>query len=163
MSIGRSLVTVAWGFKKGLFDAATTALENDPTYVCVGSPGSTEPNEIASIGLIRTSQQPATYGSNREREEVMLCDVTISVYSGGGEEAQQLVSSRAWEILGLIEKQVHFVVGGVDGTLLGGVVRECFLTDAVEDSAAVQVDASIGRESVIIATFTGKARVTWAP
>jgi hypothetical protein len=163
MSIGRSLVTVAWGFKKGLYDAASTALGAEGSYISMGMPQTLDPNEIVSIGLVRVQQSPAVYGTNREREEVLTCEITVTVFQGGMDEAQLAVSQRAWELLGMIEKQVHYIVAGVDGTLLGGVVRECFLTDAAEDSTAILTETSRGREAVIIATFTGKARVTWAP
>lgn len=160
---GQSLTSAAWGFKNGLFEAAVAVMPTG-VYVAMGEPQTLDPSQIVSIGLITVHQSPAALSTNRDREEVLTCEVTFSVYQGGMDDAEQAVTKQAFDLAGLLEQQVHYIQNGTDGTLLGGVVRECFMTDMREDTTAVAVaNQTTGRESVVIATFTGKARVKWNP
>jgi hypothetical protein len=162
MSNGESLTTLAWAYKNGLFLAASAVFDSNATYVCMGLPSNVS-NEIVSIGAVRTVQDPATLSTNRAREEVLTCEVTITVFQGGMDDSQLTVDERAFELLSMLEKNVHYVVDGIDGTTLGGIVRECFLTAIDQDSYRVggSDQTAAGRECLLIATFQGKGRVQW--
>lgn len=165
---GESITTLGGKFKQALFDTASAVLASaatvdfpTPPYVCMGVPSNLDNFQVVSIGEVRVSQAPAALGTNRQREEVLTCAVTVSVFRGGMDDVEPLVNGRAWELMSLLEQQVHYVRENQDGTTLGGLVRECFLTDVTEDSAAASEGQTAGREAVIAGTFTAKARIRW--
>lgn len=165
---GESLSTLGGQFKQGIFEAAQTVFADatstdfptSPT-VCMGIPSNTDNFQIVSVGEVGISQTPAALATTRPREETLTCDVTISVFLGGMDDVEVKVNARAWELMALLEEQVHYVRENQDGTTLGGLVRECFLTQVSQDSQAAQVSTTAGREAVIAGTFTAKARIRW--
>jgi hypothetical protein len=165
---GESVSTLGGTFKQALFEtaqsvfaAATTTDFPTPPTVCMGVPSNTDNFQIVSIGEVSIAQEPAALGTTRQREETLTCDVTISVFLGGMDDVEPTVNQRAWDLMALLEEQVHYVRENQDGTTLGGLVRECFLTQVAQDSQAAQVSTTTGREAVIVGTFTAKARIRW--
>lgn len=153
---GMSLVSTIGAFKAGLYAAAKSVYDPTKTAVVSGNPSQDVLAELVSLGVVEIGQQPATFGSNRGREETLTCEVTISVFTGGGDDQQPTADARAGTLLTLLEQQVHYT-----DTSLGGVVRECFLTAARLDSGpGAMGDNSRGRLTVVIATFTAKARIS---
>lgn len=165
---GESISTLGGKFKTALlqvaqqvFAAATDENFLQPPTVTMGIPSNLDNFQVVSIGEVGISQTPAALGTIRQREETLTCEVTISVFLGGGDEAEQTVNDRAWELMAALEEQVHYTRENQDGTTLGGLVRECFLTDVSQDSAAASEGTTQGREAVIVGTFTAKARIRW--
>lgn len=153
---GMALVTVIGAYKAALHAAAKAVYDPDTTYVCSGEPSQDVLYELVQLGTCEIGQTPATIGTNRGREETLTCEVTISVFRGGGDSEQPTCDARAGELLSLLEQQVHYT-----DTTLGGVVRECFLTAATLDSGPGDMPEGnvSGRLAAINATFTAKARI----
>lgn len=156
---GMSLVSAIGAVKAGLYAAAKAVYDPTVTYVSSGEPSSDVLYELVSIGAVEIAQTPATISQNRGREEVLTCDVTISVFSGGDDDEQPVIDARCGALLALLEQQVHYT-----DTSLGGVVRECFLTSARLDSGPAAMgpeqNRTYGRAAAISATFTARARIT---
>lgn len=158
---GVTLVTAGWQFKNGIYQTARKVLDEKTTYVCMGDPSTLAVLEVVSVGDITAGQVPATAGTNRARDETLTCEVVVSVSQGGLDDAQLIVDERAWEIAAQLEQAVHYAAGSVDGTLLGGVVRECFVTSVEQIDLKATIDNAEGRNCTLTVTFTGKARIQW--
>lgn len=155
---GMALVSALGPFKTGLVAAAKAVYDPAKTYVSSGEPSQDTIYELVVVGTVEIGQVPATLGTNRGREETLTADVLISVFSGGDDDEQPVLDQRAGALLALLEQQVHYT-----DTTLGGVVRECFLTQARLDSGpgalGPETSRTYGRMASITATFTAKARI----
>jgi hypothetical protein len=166
--VGQSQVTAAWAFKYAFYQEALALQEAGElaagTYICLGDPSSYDMPNLIQFGAVRTTQAPANMSAaNRPREETLELSITIEAFQGGMDDAEIAVQNTAYGILQALEKQTHYIQGGTDGSILGGVVRQCFLTTVEEDTAQVQQDQSQGRLAQLVATFEGKARIQWNP
>ncbi len=137
---------------------AATLWVADDVHVTMGHPG---PNvdawqDIVSIAGVRTSQEVATMGTNRSREETLELTVWISVHRpGDAEDLEQECNDRITELLGALEYSVR-----QSDTTLGGVVRDCFLSQADIDGLLNPALLATGRTVEAECTFTAHVRVT---
>lgn len=149
-----SLFTVAPALRKALFDRAKALYEDDGVLVVMGPPESGYlPDDVVQVQGVEISQDIATMGPTRGREESLAVDVLVSCGTGGGPEVDEPLTEHAYELLGRLEFYCR-----VTDTTLGGVVRHCFLTSARSDGAGPDETAD-GRFIEITATFTAAARV----
>lgn len=125
--------------------------------VTFGHPGPTQLNDIVAFMDVSGSQEPATFGTNRSREETLELKVQFEVFRAGGAEMEKVAFDRAVALQTQFEEYVR-----VTDTTLGGVVRECFLTDIRISSATDDQTLAMGRLIGIEATYTAKARVKTA-
>jgi hypothetical protein len=152
-----SLVSAAPAFKKALYAAAVAlwAADNPRVYVTYGSPAFDPYPDVVSFGVSSAESDPATIGPRRQREESLTQEVIIYCFRAGGQEQELVALERAYELLGELEGYVR-----VTDTTLGGVVRECFLTNHASDAATDQDVLAAGRMHVLTATFSAKNRIT---
>jgi len=152
-----NISSVAPAFKLAVYEAARALwAESDPdVLVSFGHPGQSQPDDIVGLMDIRSQQDPATIGSNRSREEILELDVLVSIYRGGGPEAEIACTARGYELLGALEVLVRST-----DTTLGGVVRECFLIGHTSDGSTDPAVLAKGRVIEITATFQAKARIS---
>jgi hypothetical protein len=129
---------------------------SSPVLVSFGHPGQKQPDDIVGFLDVRTEQDPATFGTNRGREEVLEIDVLVSCYRGGGPAQEKVASDRAYELLGLLEAAVHYGVG----TTVGSTVRECFLIRTTSDGRTDPNEIAKGRTIEVLATFQARARIS---
>lgn len=149
-----SLFTVAPLLRSAMYATAKELFEPDGVLVIAGPPeGGFNPDEMVQIQMVDADQDTASMGSMRSREEVLTIDVLVSCATGGGEEVDDLITTRGYEILGKLEHQVRVV-----DTTLGGIVRDCFLTRHTSTGAGPDDEVG-GRFIDITATFTARARV----
>jgi hypothetical protein len=148
--------SVAPAFKDAFVSAATTLWTGTDVLVSFGHPGQSQPDDIVGFLDVRTEQDPATFGTNRSREEVLEIDVLVSCYRGGGPDMEKVVSDRAYELLGQLESAVHYGAG----TTVGATVRECFLLRTSSTGRTEPTELAAGRTIEITATFQAKARIS---
>ena len=141
-------------------DAAYTigvALWPSGVQVTFGHPGVTQLDDIVAFMDVSASQEPATFGTNRSREETLELKVMFSCFRAGGPDMEKVAFDRAIELQAQLETAFR-----VTDTTTGGSVRECFLTDIRVSSATDEQTLSKGRLVEIEATYTAKARVKTA-
>lgn len=150
--------TAASAFREALFNVGKTILwANDPQVLAtLGMPAFDFVNDVVSFGAVTSAQNYATMSSSRRsREETLTCEVIFYSFSPGGQEQEQIVNDRAYSLLSALEFYCR-----ITDTTLGGVVRECFLTEHASDQATDQTVLSKGRLYVITSTFTALARIS---
>ena len=113
-------------------------------------------DDVIVIGRVSSSSEPANFGTQRQREETLECEVVIYSFRAGGDEQESIVETQAYYLLGLLENYVR----ATDPTLGVDGVRHCFLTDHESDTATDPDVLSKGRLHIIRATFTAAARLT---
>lgn len=149
--------TDAREFRKAIFDVCKTlyAGDTDPyTRVVRGLPAFADAQDNVCVGVVTSNQELITLGTQRSREETLTCEVTFYSFRFGGDEMEEVVEARAWEMLDELAQYVR-----VTDTTLGGVVRQCFLTDVASDQATDPDVLAKGRMHVLSATFTAENRV----
>lgn len=127
---------------------------NSGVQVTFGHPGVTQLNDIVAFMDVSASQSPATFGTQRSREEELQLTVMYSVYRAGGVEMEKAAFDRAIELQEDFETYVR-----VTDTTLAGAVRYCFLTDIRIASATDEQTLAKGRLVEIEATYSAVARV----
>ncbi|MEA5454475.1 hypothetical protein SPF06_07055 [Sinomonas sp. JGH33] len=153
-----STITAALAAKTGLYElvkrvmAAGTDTQN--VYVVPGAIGTDLPDDIISLGKFRVTQEMAGMGLMRPREETITLEVVFSCLKGGGDEVELLSQQRALDLLGMVEREVR-----MNDPVLGGAVRQCFLTDIESDGVTPEDYKKAGRGVDVIATFTAQNRV----
>ena len=150
-----SATTLAPRFRRALYDAATDLFAGEAVGVTLGPPSGL-PDQLVTIGPVKGTQDVATMGPARSREETLTCEVLISCATGGGGEVDADLDDDAYGLMGRLEYYTR-----VTDTTLGGVVRHCFLTEHVSDGTQPD-DQTGGRWIAIIATFTAHGRVRGA-
>ena len=126
-----------------------------PTYnVTISGVVAGSRSELARVVVVTSNQEPVTFGTQRSREETLTCQVDFYSFRPGGEEMEEVVEARAWEMVDELAQYVR-----VTDTTLGGVVRQCFLTDVASDAATDPDVLAKGRMHVVSATFTAENRV----
>lgn len=148
-------VSAAPAFKDAFVTAARTIWSETDVQVSFGHPGQVQADDLVAFMGCVSEQEPATYGTRRQREETLLLDVVVSVYRGGGSDVEQVASDRAYELLGQLEQYVR-----VTDTELGGVVRHCFMVGHTSDGSTDPQVLAQGRLIEINAQFAAKARIT---
>jgi hypothetical protein len=149
--------TDAREFRKAIFDRCVIlyAADVDPyTRVVRGLPAFADAQDNVCVGVVTSNQEAITLSTQRSREEILTCEVTFYSFRFGGDEMEEVVEGRAWEMLDELAQYVR-----VTDTTLGGVVRQCFLTDVASDAATDPDVLAKGRMHVITATFTAENRV----
>jgi hypothetical protein len=155
--------TNAREFRKAIFDACVTlyAGDTDPyTRVVRGLPAFADAQDNVCVGVVTSNQEPITLGTQRSREETLTCEVTFYSFRFGGDEMEEVVEARAWEMLDELAEYVRVTNTSLKPTPeADGVVRQCFLTDVASDAATDPDVLAKGRMHVITATFTAENRV----
>ena len=149
--------TDAREFRKAIYDRCVIlyAGDTDPyTRVVRGLPAFADALDNVCVGVVTSNQEAVTFGTQRSREETLTCQVDFYSFRPGGEEMEEVVEARAWEMVNELAQYVR-----VSDTTLGGVVRQCFLTDVASDAATDPDVLAKGRMHVISATFTAENRV----
>lgn len=152
-----STATAADEFKEKFFDAvlALMAEDDDTQHVLVtyGAPGTFEPEDLIAFTQTESLQDPKTMG-NRGREEVLIQEVQISCWRGGGQEMEIVSARRAYQLLRMIDYYCRKT-----DTTVGGTVLWCFLTS---HECSGQTDPQFieqGRVTEITARFTARGRI----
>jgi hypothetical protein len=152
-----STATAADEFKEKFHTAVQDLMAEDEdtqhVLVTYGAPGTFEPEDLVSFTSTESVQDPKTIG-NRGREEVIIQEVQISCWRGGGQEMELVTAKRAYQLLRMIE----FYCRKTD-TTVGGTVMWCFLTS---HECFGQTDPQFieqGRVSEITARFTARSRI----
>jgi hypothetical protein len=149
--------TQAREFRKAIFDRCVILFSGDVdpyTLVVRGLPAFATASDNVCIGAVTANQQSVTFGTQRSREESLTCQIDFYSFRGGGESVEEMVESRAYQMLDRLAEYVR-----VTDTTLGGVVRQCFLTDIAADAATDPDVLAKGRMHVITATLSADARV----
>ena len=147
--------TAASALKDAFVSAARTLWAGTDVQVAFGHPGQTQTDDIVAFGRVTSSQEVATMGTNRSREETLTLDVVISIFRGGGPEMEAIASARGYALLGELEEFARKT-----DTTIGGTVRHCFLTSHESDGATDPEILAAGRLIEISAQFTAQARIT---
>lgn len=151
--------TAAADLKAAMYAAAQTVFANEAEIgVLYGLPSSeNSPKTVVGIVAVRSTQEPATFGTNRARDEQLEVDVYIGVYDGGrGSEVEQIAQERAIDLLGMLEQHIR-----EDAPTLGVQgVRECFLTKFELDGRTPAEVEHLGVLAELEATFTATVRIT---
>lgn len=154
--IGQHPASAGLAFKRALWSAASGLLPaTGDTAVFWGYPGNTYPREAVAVTDTRSTQEVATLGRPRGRDEFLEQDVMIVVTANGSsDEAQQRVEARAYEILALIETHCRETDPN-----LGDSVLWCALGSFEVEGFTPTEQLSAGYSCQISATFTARARV----
>jgi hypothetical protein len=139
---------------KAALYAACQSLYAAPVQVAFGHPGLNLEDDVVSVGRVWSSQEMATMGAGRARDEELWCDVTFSCYRGGGVEAEQIASDAAFALLASLETYCRLT-----DTTLGGVMRWTALADLTCEGSTDPEVLAAGRVVEIVATFHGFARL----
>jgi len=154
-----STATAADEFKLAFFEAVRDLMAADAdtphVYVTYGHPGTFEPEDLVSFGRLTSSQDPATIGTNRSREEALTLEVQISCWRGGGVEVEQVCAQRAYQLLRMIETYARQT-----DTTIGGTVRHCFLVAHESEGQTDPGSLEQGRVIDITARFLARVRIT---
>lgn len=124
--------------------------------VCYGDPGSYVPNTVVSIGDQQFTLEKATMGP-RSREEVVQTEVTISVFAAGGEDAQEIATGEAYDLL----LQLDNYLRTKPNEALGDACREAWVSEGALVEAKVKGKSGsgiAGRLSAVSATVTSRHR-----
>lgn len=150
--------SVAPVLKSGLVTMLTTAFADEPTVrVSYGHPGlAPEPDLVGVMGVL-TEQETATLG-NRSREETLRVAVTVSCAVGGGPEAQQAATERAYALLADIESALR-TDPTVGGACRMAVVEGADLAEDIWWAEAYDPPVAVGRVAEITATIRAVARI----
>ena len=149
--------TQAREFRKAVFDRCVILYAGDVapyTLVVRGLPAFANADDVVAVGAVTANQEAVTFGTQRSREESLTCQVDFYSFRGGGAAMEEVVEARAYEMLDELAQYVR-----VTDTTLGGVVRQCFLTDIAADAATDPDVLAKGRMHVITATLSAEARV----
>jgi hypothetical protein len=85
--------------------------------VTYGHPGAAQQPDIVAIGNVRSRQVVAALNAaTRPREETFDIDVLVSVWRGGGIEAQQDATETAYGMVGAIEHALQVTNPTLSGT-----------------------------------------------
>lgn len=139
---------------KVAFHAAAQSLFPS-AQVVLGNPGTYQSDDVIEFGTVSSQQEPRGMSTNRSREETLEQEVIVSVFRGGGIDAELSVFTAAYDYLNGLAEHVR-----VTDTAVGGTVRECFLTSHQYASGSSDQSMAQGRIGVIVATFTARARIT---
>lgn len=150
--------TAAVAFKTAMI-AATHRLWDtaEPAVAIVRgapSPDQLNADDIVGFGRVTTTQEPATIGTRRSREETLTLTVVISVYRLGGADMEQVCEERAYKLLGDLADYVRQT-----DTTLDGTVRNCFLAETESEGATDPDQVAKGRLIEISANFTAQHRI----
>jgi hypothetical protein len=152
-----STATAADEFKEQFYLAVKDLMaEEEATkyvHVTYGQPDTLDPEDIVSFMALESQQDPKTIG-NRGREEVIVLDVQISCFRGGGQESELLCAKRGYELLRMIEYYCRKT-----DTTVGGTVMWCFLTSHESFGATDPQHMDKGRVIEITAKFTARSRI----
>ena len=143
---------------KAALKAAAVELFGTAT-VCYGEPGSYVPNTVVSIGDQQFDLERPTMTTSRSREEVVRTEVTISVFVAGGEDAQQIATDDAYDLL----LQLDNYLRTKPNEALGDACREAFVSDGALVEAKVKGKSGsglAGRVSAVSVTVTSRHRRT---
>lgn len=155
--MGTSSATAAQAFKAALVSALVSLNAGSDVLVSFGYPGAQVKNHLDAVAVTRVEvdQDPATFGTNRGREEVLTATVIVSSWRPGGPEAESVASDAAYALLEALERHVR-----VTDTTLGGVVRHCFLASHSSDGETDPASLVNGRTIEIEARFVAHVRIT---
>jgi len=148
-----STTSVAAAFKDAFYTWAVTNWSGSDVQVCFGIPGPKQADDIVAFQDVTFEQDPATYGTQRSREEVLTLKVTASVWRAGESAQEKVASDRAVALIAALEQYAR-----VTDTTIGGTVRECFLTNGEISGTPPELVAG-GRLVEAQATFTAHARI----
>lgn len=152
---GTSTVSAAISVRDALMAAGVAVWADPAVHVVVGHPGVDIPDDTISFASLRTEQTPATFGTNRSRQETVTIEVLFSIWRNGGAEQEAITNARAYQLLGALENYCR----KTDPTL-GGRALFCFLTASESSGSTAQQTLSQGRCTELSATFTAEIRIT---
>ena len=149
-------MSAAPAIKAALVTMLTAAFASDTAVlVSYGHPGPSVDADLVIVGSIVGAQEfAAMKASHRSREETLGIAITISVSMGGGPEAQQPVTERAFALLASLESALE-----TDTTIAG----TCRGLSHLESFEAVESDdpeiLALGRVTEIDVVFRAEARI----
>ncbi len=138
---------------------ALSGITGTDVLVCYGEPGKYQPDDIIAVTDVSSSHELQVIAPTRPREETLTVTVVVSCYRGGDDPTgalQQIVTERAYALLGLVEDYVKVTdpsIGGTVRSLTGPITH-----DLVEGFSVAADGMNVGRIAEITATFTLFAR-----
>lgn len=137
--------------------AGSTGTDSSPVLVTFGPPGQYQPSAIVAVMDVRATIERPTLGSARSREMKAEVDVVFSVYTPGGEEAQQTSTDSALALLATLETNLRTS----PNERLSGAARDAWVS-AANLTASIAVDPAsntpTGRVTEIPTTVTALIR-----
>jgi hypothetical protein len=145
--------------KAYLVKTVLPALFPPPVLASYGAPGIDQPDIIVGVGNAETEIERPAAATSRPREEVTTLTVIFSVFAGGDETVQELVTETAFAMLGTFAD--YFKTK--PNETLGGACREAWVSSYTLDEAVATApnDTTVitGRVAEITAVLTVKARI----
>lgn len=147
-------MTAAAVVKAALVDMLRTAYAGETVAVSYGHPGRPlEADVVAAMGVYAEQGGATMRTGGGSREEELRLTVEISCFVGGGPEAQQPATERAYALLGTLEAALR-----ADQSL-GGTVREAEVL-AHEMAEATQAEVlSRGRVTDVSVVIRAAVRI----
>lgn len=154
-----NISTVAGTYKvnfwQGVHDLLAAEDATKDVQVIFGAPISVHDNDFIAFLDLDTDQDPASFGSNRSRDEVLELDLLFSCFRPGGQDAELEAHNRIYELVGLVERWARMT-----NTTISSSVRECFLVRTRSNGFTPKEMARKGRNLQLVATFQAKARIS---
>lgn len=159
MTSGMSLTSALAAYKDAFYSLCQTLWPAATTDVQVsyGHPGVSQRPDIIALMDVSSQQVEANLGNLRSREETLTLKVVISCFRAGNADNDKVPFDAAIAFLAQLENAIRPMSGD---TTLGGVVRECGLTDVISTGYTDQQSLAHGRTIDLECTFTAKCRVT---
>ena len=150
------LATAAPLVKAAMVSLLTAAFAADGSVtVSYGDPGQSITPDLVMVTDVEAEQEIAALRVRPSRDETLRVTVVISTFVGGGPEAQQPATERAYAIFAVLADAIRADVT-VAGTCRMAQVAEHVMTEM----AAADLDASTqGRITGIAAVITALARI----
>ena len=150
------LATAAPLVKAALVTLLTSAFASDGTVtVSYGDPGAAYTDVLVQVTDVEAEQEVAALRVRPSRDERLRVTVVISTYAGGGPEAQQAVTERAYQVFAVLADAVR-ADSTIGGTCLTAGVAEHVMT---EMDAADLDNGTQGRMAGIAVVIAAHARI----
>lgn len=158
MAGGMSLAIATYQFKQAFHERAVAlfATAKPEFEVIRGLVGAGYPDQYMQVLGTTTRHEAATMSSNRTREETIELETQWFVFRYGAVGVDREAEDYLYARLSELERYIR-----VDDITLGGVVRECHLTEIATDTAAVErAGTGQGRLHAAIVTWEAKVRIS---
>ncbi len=147
--------TAAAALHQAMYDAAKTLFADQKVGINYTPTPVKYYDRAITMGGVSSTQDVATMGGTRGRNEDITVVMYFSAYvAGKPETVEPLARDRAFELLNTFAEQIRSALGD---TTLGGTVEWCFLTDHEADSIASAEPTGAMWE--IEAQFTARYRI----
>lgn len=158
MATGISETTAQSTARAALIEAAKVALDGEDVDIGRGFRWPIVNPDWVFATETDSDIDTATIGPRRTLEERITLTLSIGAWRpGGDQEAEDAAHSRAFDLLGRIQKQVR-----TQDITLGGTVLWCVPGSSTSAGATVPGQSGDGRLTEIVATFVCQHRIATA-